>query len=140
MRLKNIGRLTIGYLNINSIRNKYDSLKEIVSKNLDILIVAETKIDDSFPKEQFHLEGYADPLRLDRNGEGGGFLVYVKSNITTRQLKSVKFETDMGCICFEINLTGKKWALFSIYRPPFQSQDYFFENLGKAVDHYSEKI
>ena len=115
LRLRNIGRLTIGYLNINSIRNKFDPLRETVSQNLDILIVAETKIDDSFPKEQFYIEGYADPLRLDRNGEGGGLLVYVKSDITMRQLKSVKFEIDMECICFEINLRGKKWALFSIY-------------------------
>ena len=139
LRLNNIGRLTIGYLNINSIRNKFDALKEIVSQNLDILMVAETKIDDPFPREKFHFEGYADPLRLDRNCEGGGLLVYVKSDITTRQLKSFKFEIDVECICFEVNLRGKKWALFSIYRPPSQSQDYFFENLGKASDHYSEK-
>ena len=139
LHLKNIGRLTIGYLKINSIRNKFDVLKEIVSQNLDILMVAETKIGDSFPKEQFHFEGYADPLRLDRNCEGGGLLVYVKSDITTRQLKYFKFEIDMECICFEINLRGKKWALFSIYRPPSQSQDYFFGNLGRALDHYSEK-
>ena len=121
LRLRNIGRLTIGYLNINSIRNNFDPLKETVSQNLDILMVAETKTDDSFPKEQFHIEGYADPLRLDRNGEGGGLLVHVKSDITMRQLKSFKFEIDMECICFEINLRGKKWVLFSIYRPPSQS-------------------
>ena len=93
----------------------------------------------SLPKEQFHIEGYADPLRLDRNGEGGGLLVYVKSDITMRQLKSFKFEIDMQYICFEIYLKGKKWVLFSIYRPPSQSQDHFFKSLGKAVDHYSEK-
>ena len=32
----------------------------------------------------------------------------------------------------------KKWVLFSVYRPPNQSQDYFFENLSRALDHYSE--
>ena len=63
----------------------------------------------------------------------------MKRDITTRQLKSFKFEVDMECICFEKNLRGKKWVLFSIYRPPSQSQGCFFENLGKAVDHYSEK-
>ena len=131
--------MTIGYLNINSIRNKFDPLRETVSQNLDILIVVETNIDDSFPKEQFYIERYADPLWLDRDGEGGGLLVYMKSDITMRQLKSFKFELDMECNCFEINLRGKKWALFSIYRPPSQSQDHFFENLGKAVDHNSEK-
>ena len=88
-----------------------------------------------------HLEYIQDfTARLDRNGEGGGLLVYVKSDITMRQLKSFKFEIDMECIYFEINLRGKKWVFFNIYRPPSQSQDHFFKNLGKAVDHYSEKV
>ena len=32
----------------------------------------------------------------------------------------------------------KKWAFFSVYRPPAQSQDILFDNLGRALDHYSE--
>ena len=44
LRLRNVGRLTIGYLNINSIRNKFDPLKEIVSQNLDILMVGKQKL------------------------------------------------------------------------------------------------
>ena len=138
LSLKNIGRIIVGYLNINSIRNKFEALKEIVGQNIDILMIAETKIDPSFPKEQFFFEGYAEPLRLDRNANGGGLLVYVRSNIPTTELKSFKFDDDIECICFEINLRGKKWAIFSIYRPPSQSQDHFIENLGKAVDYYSE--
>ena len=38
-------------------------------------MVAETKNDDSFPTKLFQSEGYADPLQLDRNGEGGGLLM-----------------------------------------------------------------
>ena len=139
MRLKNSERIIIGYLNINSIRNKYDALKEIISKNVDIFTVAETKIDDSFPTEQFSMEGYSNPLRFDRNCQGGGLLIYIKNDIIFRELKSFNFDDDIECICFEINLRGKKWALFSIYRPPSQSQEHFFKNLGKAVDHFSEK-
>ena len=86
----------------------------------------ETKIADSFPKGQ---------LRLDRNGEGGGdLLVHVKSDIAMKQLNSFKFEFDIECTCFEINLRGNKWAIFCVFQPPSQSQDHFFENLGKAVD------
>ena len=66
-------------------------------------------------------------------------MIYVRSDIPTSELRSSKFDNDIECVCFEINLRGKKWALFSIYRPPSQSQAHFFENLGKAVDHYSEK-
>ena len=37
--MKNLGRRIIGYLNINSIRNKFDVLNVIISHNLDILMV-----------------------------------------------------------------------------------------------------
>ena len=53
LRLKNISCIVVGYLNVNSNRNNFDALKNIVSQNIDILMAAETKIDDSFPKEQF---------------------------------------------------------------------------------------
>ena len=72
--LRNLGCMIIGHLNINSIRNKFDALKAIASHNLDILMVAETNIDDSFPKEQLYIEGCADPLRHHRDGEGAGFV------------------------------------------------------------------
>ena len=86
LRRRNISRVIVGYLNENSIRNKFDTLKDMVSSNNDILTVAETKIDDSFPKEQFFMEGYSDPLRLDRDANGGGLLVYVRSDIPSTEL------------------------------------------------------
>ena len=96
-------------------------------------MVAETKIDDSFPKEQFFMEGYSYPLRLDRDGNGGGLLVYVRSDVPSTELKSFKFDNDVECVCFEINLRGKKWAIFSIYRTPSQSEAHFFEILAKGL-------
>ena len=34
--------------------------------NIDILITTETKLDMSFPINQFHMEGYFPPYRADR--------------------------------------------------------------------------
>ena len=138
LRVRNIGRVIIGYLNINSVRNKFDALKEIALQSLDVLMIAETKLDATFPTGQFAIEGFATPFRLDRNANGGGILVYVRSDIPSRQVKSYKFSDGIECISFEINLRKKKWVLFSVYRPPTQSQDYLFENLGRALDHYSD--
>ena len=50
IRQKNSNRLIVAQLNINSVRNKFDSLIEIVKENVDILLISETKIDSSFPK------------------------------------------------------------------------------------------
>ena len=46
----------MGYLNINSLRKKIISLREILLKApIDILCIDETKLDDSFPDAQFLL-------------------------------------------------------------------------------------
>ena len=58
IRSKNPNRLIIAQLNINSLRNKFDSLVEILQSNVDMLFISETAIDSSFPTAQFKIEGY----------------------------------------------------------------------------------
>ena len=53
-----MNRLVIGHLNVNSMRNKFEALKCIIKENLDILVISETKLDDTFPKNQFTLDGW----------------------------------------------------------------------------------
>ena len=53
----------------------------MLTEVLDILMISETKLDDSFPEAQFHIEGFRAPFRLDRNKYGGGILLYVRNNI-----------------------------------------------------------
>ena len=36
-----------------------------VGNNLDILIVSETKVDDTFQESQFLMEGFSTPYRFD---------------------------------------------------------------------------
>ncbi len=50
LKLKNIGRIIVGYVNINSISKEFEALKEILGQDIDILMIAETNIDPSFPK------------------------------------------------------------------------------------------
>ena len=71
LRNQNPHRIIIGHLNINSIRNKFESLVTFVGNNLDILMISETKIDDTFPKSKFLIEGFSKPFRLDRTAKGG---------------------------------------------------------------------
>ena len=66
-------------------------------------------------------------------------MVNVRNDIRSSELKSFTFDHDGECVSFEINLQGKKWVIFSIYRPPSQSEGQFLKNLGKAVGNYSEK-
>ena len=67
--------------NINSIRNKFQFLEKQICVNLDILIMSEIKLDNSFPSSQFLLDEFLKPHRLDRCWNGGGILIYIRDDI-----------------------------------------------------------
>ena len=54
LRVKNLNKLIIGRLNINSLRNKFALLTHQVKDNIDILMISETKLDESFSKSVVH--------------------------------------------------------------------------------------
>ena len=115
MRIKNVNRLIIGTLNINFIAPKFEQLKEVIGNHLDILTIQETKIDKSFPDEQFEIEGYHKPYRLDRSKHGGGVLIYVREDIPTKPLNKHNFTKNIEGMFLEINLRKTKllyhWTL-----------------------------
>ena len=87
IRQKNLGKIVNGHLNINSIRQKFDSLIEITAGNIEILMISETKLDDSFPKGQFIIKGFSEPYRLDRNSKGGGIMLLIREDIPSKLLR-----------------------------------------------------
>ena len=105
---KNINSFIFAQLNINSLRNNFESLQHIIDKNVDVLLISKTKIDSSFPSVQFHLEGYTTPYRLDRNATGGSIMLYIREDIPSKLLN-----TDLSTegLFVEIILRKKKWLL-----------------------------
>ena len=75
LKSSNPSTLNFAYLNINSVRNKFENFKEIINGKVDIFTIAETKLDGSFPTSQFELEGYYSPFCLDIITQSGGLLV-----------------------------------------------------------------
>ena len=71
LRLKNDIKTIIEQINVNSISSKFKQLKELVLKHVDILVVCKTKLNETFPSSQFHMDGFSLPYRLDRNRNGG---------------------------------------------------------------------
>ena len=49
VRISNINKLIFGLLNVNSLRNKFDIHSEQIKGSIDIFMVSEMKLDDSFP-------------------------------------------------------------------------------------------
>ena len=128
-RSKYSKNIIFSHLNINSIRNKFENLKEVVSNYVDILVIPETKIDKSFPKAQFIIEGFHKPLRLDISDKSGGLLV-VRSHLLSRQLTKFKIPSDIQAIPFEFNMRKEKWLFLCIHKPPSMNSQYFLDSLS----------
>ena len=70
LRLQNAKNVTIGALNVNSLRNKIGAVQELITNNIDICLLSETKIDETFPNQQFKMSN-CKTFRRDRNKHWG---------------------------------------------------------------------
>ena len=141
IRVKNVNRIIIGTLNINSLAPKFEQLKEVIGNNIDILTIQETKLDSSFPVSQFLIDGYSEPYRLDRNRNGGGVMIYVREDIPSKLLNKHTFTEAIEGIFVEVNLRKTKLLFFGSYRSDHaelgvRPSDYFSQ-ISLALDKYS---
>ena len=74
-----------GYLNVNSLGNKYVSIEELVKSNIDTLLLSDSKLDETFPNKQLEIQGYKT-FGKDRNKHRGGVMLHVNENIPCRVL------------------------------------------------------
>ena len=65
LRLKSPNKVIIGHININSLRNKFELLTEMVQDKINLLMISKTKLDSSFLNAQFYMKSYSKPYRLD---------------------------------------------------------------------------
>ena len=92
------GQSCLKKLNINSLRNKFEYLKEIIKNMFDVFLVSECKLDLSIPDTQFQIGNY-NMFRKDRNKNGGGLLFYVNQDLNCKIVNMYNSPTDI-----EINL------------------------------------
>ena len=130
-------KIIVGHLNINSVRNKFEALKFIINRNIDIILLSETKLDDSFTSAQFMLKNFGVPYRLNRNSNGGGLLLYVCEDIPSKFLK-VKSDCNIESVCVEVNLRKKKWFINGSYSPNKSFLSNHLECLNCIIDEYSK--
>ena len=104
----------IGYLNINSLRNKLKVLSVIIKYlSLDHFVLYERKLDES---SQFTLEGYETRARSDKDKFGTALIEYVQKGLICKKI--AKYEPKVNeYVCSESTYFKKKWVIFSIYRP-----------------------
>ncbi len=106
----------------------------------DILVIEETKLNSDFKTEAFLIKNYQKPIRRDRNEFGGGLMQFVRKGVVCNRVSA--FESPyIEIICSDLMVCKKRWAIFSIYRPPDASNlELFFRELSfflnSALDKY----
>ena len=77
-------------------------------------MISETKLDQSFPYGQFHIHGFSEPYRFDRNGNRCGILLYIREDIPS---KLILTKMTIEGFFVGISLRKKKWVLCCSYNP-----------------------
>ena len=114
-------------------------LIDLIDNNIDIVTLAETKIDESYYTGDFVSSGYKIPYRFDVKENKGGLLVYIREDIPSKRITISSMAKDIQYIAFEINLRKHKWFILSIYKPPKTKPEHFIENISKFLDIHSQK-
>ena len=69
-----------------------------------ILKIGETKLDGSFPLDQYVINGYSKPYRIDRTQQEERVIIYVREDIPSKELKLLDMPENIESIFIEINL------------------------------------
>ena len=71
---------------------------------IQICLLSETKLDDSFPDQQFHVNGYK-MFRKDRNKFGGDLILFVKVNIPCK-VNTFRFSKEREIISIDFSISN----------------------------------
>ena len=139
LRVKDMNKRIIGHLNINSLRNKFELLMHQIKENIDILMIPETKLVESFPSSQFLVNGFSSPHHLDRTSNDGDILLYIREDIPSKPLP-IERDLTLEAFFVEINLhSKKKWLISCSYNPKRASIANHLSALSKWTDIYASK-
>ena len=102
-------------------------------------MITETKLDDSFPTSQFLIQGFCTPSRLDRNKNGGGILLYIRSNITSTKLNKYIINNEIEAFFVKIRIRNSIWLLCCSYNPNQLQIASHIQEISNGIDAYCNK-
>ena len=112
-----IEKFKIVHYNINSIlaTDRIEELTETCrTLRIDVLILSESKLDQNIPNNLITIPGYHEPLRHDRNRNGGGVLMYIGETLAFQhrsELQSANYEH----LWAEVRINDKIFAINGLY-------------------------
>ena len=136
-RLEYPKNVSFGHPNINSLRNKFFSISELIRRKVDIFLINETKLDESFPSNQFAMFVYKF-IRRERNKFEDGIAFYIMDQLPSRTIK-LENPSDIEILTIEITTSKNKILVAGIYKPPNLSETDFTTNLETIISQLSNK-
>ena len=91
----------------DKIVNKFVASDELMKNKIDICLISETKVDESFPNQQFKINGYK-MFRKDRDRFGGGLMFYVNEQIPSKVLSLESIPMDIELILLEFTVKNRR--------------------------------
>ena len=74
-------------------------------------------------------------FRKDRNGYGGGIIIYINENILYQIIVLKPVDTEFETIFIEFNLRKRKWLMIGRYNPPNTNNSFLLSSISKALDN-----
>ena len=125
--LKDKLSFSILHLNINGINtaeSKYMDIQNILNlRSFDIILLSETKLEDSTTNHRFSNSNYK-LYRRDRNQYGGGLMFYLRREY---QIIESFNSPDFEMMHMKINVNGVICDFILSYKPPNESNEEFLE-------------
>ena len=104
------------HLDFNSTWSEFDFLEDVINIHLNIILLSETKLDDSFVQHNLSWTDMIFNMGFTGTPKVGKLLLYVNEDIPSKFLK-IRFNCKIVSICVEINLGKRKWFINGSYNP-----------------------
>ena len=99
-------------------------------------MITETKLGNS---SQFLIHSFFISFRLDRNKNGGGILLYIRSNIISTKLDKCILKNLIDAFSVEIRIRNSIWLLCCSYNPTKLQIASHIQEISNGTDAYCNK-
>ena len=144
-KLQNPKNVVIGHFNVNSLRNKSDTVEELAQNEIDIYFLYEKEKKSRWRISKSTIyDKYNNDYKLfrrDRFCHGGGILCYINENenVTSKTVNVEGIEKDCQIVLIEFSIKTRKWLCIGIYKSPLQNENNFLDNLSLIINRLTSQ-
>jgi hypothetical protein len=139
IRCKYRNNMIVSHLNVNSLNLKFNEVHDlIVRSKFEVIVLSETKLDESYQNALYVIEGY-NMYRQDKRSNSGGMMIYVSKNLPSTNGNINNCNDDIECMSVEITLSETKLLLVGMYKNPKMSPNSFKIYFEKTCEEVLEK-